>query len=484
MKIMKKLTLLTMMLSASIVFNLVHAQCSGDVTIMDGDAVVLPVVNAWGDASGEYVANPAGSGNSLVQHLGAGEFGFAGMTIQLDAKTVGLSCNTVITLDVYADTVGDLLVQVGNSYGTYSSIEVLVPVTVAGSWTTVTADFASANKSWPESGPADAEQIASLRYDQISLFARSGEAATGDWYFDNMVGETADLPESTISTLSGITVNGVALENFAEAVFSYTFPLSAGSVTPTVVATPKISGATATVESSGVSTPSDVQIQVVSADLSDTSIYAIWFVDYNRLPLDFEKGTYAMEGFDGGSFVYDVENELTGSHNTVSKLVKGVGAPWAGGAIFLTTPLDSANNGFVFTVDVKSPRAGDTILFKIENPADYNNNIYATAYTTVAGAWETLTFDFTPSIGANGALLDNMSKVVFIPNSLSPGDGSADWTYYIDNVYQVNCTVDCDPAVPGGGDCSNNCPTDVDGNGVTGVTDLSEVYGEFGNSCP
>jgi hypothetical protein len=66
-------------------------------------------------------------------------------------------------------------------------------------------------------------------------------------------------------------------------------------------------------------------------------------------------------------------------------------------------------------------------LFKLD---DSNKEI---AVTTAGGsAWETLVFDLSGQLGAGGD-----TKITMIAENGTAGDGSADFTFYIDNIVQA-----------------------------------------------
>jgi beta-glucanase (GH16 family) len=447
--------------------------------------------NVWGGASFTLVPNPDGTGYVGAQTLGQGEDEYAGMQSDQLPGSINLDSCTKITIDVLPSNPGLLIFKLDDSYGFYSSIEVPVSVDshMVGVWTTLLVDIDSAVKSFPGSGPADPEQISSRMYDQITIVCDAGATHTGIWYIDNIIGPEYDiLCEPLIPALSEISINGQPLSDYAPGTFSYDYPIRAGNVTPTVtveiepgVCRPNPS---AEVSVSRSYVPSSSTISVTSDDGLHSATYIVNFVDIITLPLDFERGTYAVSGINGGEFTYEYENNLTSYANHVGKLVKVPGHAWAGGSITLTEAVDLSNNGYQFQMDVLSPSAGDTIYLRIENPSDSMNFIIAEAYTAMAGQWETLSFDVTASVGLNGNTND-LSKVVLLTNLNSTGDGREQSTYSFDNIQQVNCTVNCSPYP-----CSDyginppeTCPPDVNRDGVIGVSDLSEIYGEFENTC-
>jgi hypothetical protein len=149
------------------------------------------------------------------------------------------------------------------------------------------------------------------------------------------------------------------------------------------------------------------------------------------LPLDFESSTvaYTFIGFDGGA-VTKVANPYNNAGNTsatVGKMVKGAGAPWGGSKIVMASPIDFSTKK-VMKIKVWSPVAGKKLLLKFEGAgAAFEKESVG---VTAANVWEELTFDFTGVAGVNN-LNDNM---VLIFDLGTAGDGSANSTYYFDDV--------------------------------------------------
>jgi hypothetical protein len=150
------------------------------------------------------------------------------------------------------------------------------------------------------------------------------------------------------------------------------------------------------------------------------------------LPLDFQSSTlnYGFINFDGGNLTV-ADNPASGGINSttkVAKMVKGAGQTWGGSIIKLPDPIDFSVKK-TFTVKVYSPRIGAKMLLKVENKADGNINFEKEVLTTKANTWETLTFDY--SAISTVALYHNL---VFIFDNGTAGDGSANYTFYFDDV--------------------------------------------------
>jgi polyhydroxybutyrate depolymerase len=154
-------------------------------------------------------------------------------------------------------------------------------------------------------------------------------------------------------------------------------------------------------------------------------------VDFNSVGTE-----YGLIDFGGTSS--SVVADPTDSSNTVISVVKGTSAEpseaWAGttlltGKVFY--PLTATNTGF--TVKVWSPEVGTQVKLKLEESGENPASVETDAVTTVAKAWETLTFDFNNHSPGTDAL--DLSKVfdtlIIYFNYDVSGSGE---TYYFDDV--------------------------------------------------
>jgi len=112
---------------------------------------------------------------------------------------------------------------------------------------------------------------------------------------------------------------------------------------------------------------------------------------------DFEGTAPVFTGFGGANTVV-IDNPDASGENVSAKVAqstKTVGAEtWAGSFFDVSTPIDLATYQ---TISVKtwSPVIGIPVLLKLENQANTDENVTFSVNTTVANAWETLTFDFS-----------------------------------------------------------------------------------------
>ena len=148
------------------------------------------------------------------------------------------------------------------------------------------------------------------------------------------------------------------------------------------------------------------------------------------LPIDFESdGTYVFTNFDGGTGSVMVNPTPTAANvsNKVGKIVRNGGATWAGSFLTLSQNINFSTLS-TFSMKVYSPRAGLPVLLKLEGSAG-PSEILAT--TTLANAWETLNWNFV------GKPSNVYNKLVFMFDFGATGNGSANSTFFFDDVNQI-----------------------------------------------
>ncbi len=148
-------------------------------------------------------------------------------------------------------------------------------------------------------------------------------------------------------------------------------------------------------------------------------------------PITFEK-SYELSSFDGGDISVIDNPDTNGNTSTkVAKLVKGAGQVWAGSKITTKEPFDFSSSQTV-KLKVWSPRAGVKLLLKFEDVTPWPNTVASAevvATTTKANQWEELTFDFS---GISTSV--EFYNLVLIMDNGTVGDGSANYTIYLDNI--------------------------------------------------
>lgn len=152
-----------------------------------------------------------------------------------------------------------------------------------------------------------------------------------------------------------------------------------------------------------------------------------------ELPINFEIfDASKFFGFGGASgSVVDNPDTNGNSSATVAQIVKGGSEIWAGNVIVLSSPIDFSRKKSI-KFDVWSPRAGGKLLLKIEHPTDANIFIEKEATLTGNSGWEEVAFDLSDIDESQ-----TYQKIVWFFDFGTVGDGSADWTFYVDNIRQV-----------------------------------------------
>lgn len=152
-----------------------------------------------------------------------------------------------------------------------------------------------------------------------------------------------------------------------------------------------------------------------------------------KLPIDFEAASYNFIDFGGGAATVIANPQSSGINNSakVAQIVRNVGEVYAGSKLVLGSKLDlSTLSGF--RMKVYSARAGVPITFKLELSTNGGVNAEVSANTTVANAWETLTWDFT------GKPSSTYDALTFLFDLNTMGDGSANSTFLFDDIEQID----------------------------------------------
>ena len=145
------------------------------------------------------------------------------------------------------------------------------------------------------------------------------------------------------------------------------------------------------------------------------------------LPLTFESGNVEFTDFDGGSstVISNPDSSEINSSNYVVQHVRNGGQFWAG-TYMSVEPIDFSNSS-VINMKVHAPSDNIPVLLKLEQSST-GVNTELTTNTSVANAWEMLSYDF----GSQPS--DLYDRVVVIFNMGEVGDGTAMSTYYFDDI--------------------------------------------------
>lgn len=185
---------------------------------------------------------------------------------------------------------------------------------------------------------------------------------------------------------------------------------------------------------------------------------------------------YSVTPFEGA--VTSAALDPTNATNNVLKFEKPTGAQlWAGvtlGTAALNNPIPFTATDNLVSVKIYSPSAGSTIRLKTE--VDGNPGLFAEVdmTTTVANAWETLTFDFSAPVNGSLNYSLNYDMLSVFCDFMAQPTGQV---FYIDSV-QFGLPVPPPPASD-----TSFVTFQVDMNNFPGTFTTPEVNGTFNGWC-
>ena len=158
-----------------------------------------------------------------------------------------------------------------------------------------------------------------------------------------------------------------------------------------------------------------------------------------NMPVDFENAQVTFEdfiNFNGGAgyVVYNPQIDDENASESVGLIVRDGGDIWAGSYLELEDYLDFSTNTTI-NMRVLSPYPGLMVKFKIEGDQGSFPSEPATerdAYTTTTNQWEVLSWSFA------GEPSNTYRKLVLMFDFGNVGDGTADSTFYFDDIYQTD----------------------------------------------
>ena len=282
--------------------------------------------------------------------------------------------------------------------------------------------------------------------DNVSVTTATGNV-TFTFSFNEDVG--------TSFTIDDVTVTGGTKGAFTR--------IGGTSATLVVVPTPGNAGTISV--SVGARTFSDAAGNTNPAVATATQAYDTVVRTQMALPVGFDSASvnYGLVGF-GGAEDSTIVVDPTDAANKVAKVVRAAGAETYAGTT--VTAIDSAGvqTGLApkipfnvtdtrMSVRVWSPDAGIPVRLKVEDSTNDKRSVETEATTTVAGAWQTLTFNFaTPAAGTAALnLAYNYNKPTIFFDFGRAKSAAVLKTYYFDDLTFV-------PGAAGGG-CGTTAPT-------------------------
>jgi exo-beta-1,3-glucanase (GH17 family) len=350
----------------------------------DSPSTNYALVGFAGAEDSQVVADPAGGTNRVARvNRAADAATFAGTIVGTTYLSIGVmpfdASNTRMTARVYSPAAGiRVRLKIEDSGNSARSVETEAVTTVAGTWETLTFDFASPTAGSPALNPG-------VSYDRLIVFfnfGTPGAAAGAQTYY-----------------LDDITFIGGG-------------GLSAGPFTDL------------TFDSPGV--------------------------------------VYTFTGF-GGAEDASLQPDPADASNVVARVNRSSSAETFAGTIVSTGPALTAGTipfsatRTRMTVRVYSPAAGITVRLKVEDAADPTRSVETEAVTTVAGAWETLTFDFANPVTGTAALnlAYDYNRVIIFFNFGVNGANAGAQTYYFDDIKHPTAGGGGGPIVFASGYASN-----------------------------
>jgi len=299
-----------------------------------------------------------------------------------------------------------------------SSANIIATVSPTGLVSAVASGTATITATHTLSGKTAATQVtvAPLRVISIAVSPANTSLAPGGTQQLVVTGRFDDATTGDVTAGSTFRSSDPLV-----ATVSATGLVSAVAVgTATITATHTASAATATAE----------------IEVTDAAFSGIDFDDPGVV--------YTLTGF-GGAEDSSLAVDPADATNTVAKVVKSATAELWAGTTVSTGPNDSVGripftaSDTRMTVRVYSPRVGVVVLLKVEDAADKDRYVETVAVTTVAGGWETLTFDFADPAAGSPALdlTYTYNKIsIFFDFGKSGADGGGG-TFYFDDVLFV-----------------------------------------------
>jgi len=441
--------------------------------------------------SAEVVSNPDTTGNNsdnVLKYVKSADKTWGGFSLRLDT-VIDFSAGDVFTVKVWSSAAQDMLFKLDTT-----NVERTVTTSGNSAWETLTFDFTDV--AWGENdkkitmiaangtmgnGSSDftfyIDDIAlggapigvpvtfeAPSYDLVPFDGGSAEViANPDASGDNTTANVLKYVKSADKTWGGFSLNldtAIDFDNgqvftvqvWSSAAKKMLLKLDGTNVEKEVSTSGGSAWETLSFDFTGTTWGAeDKKITMIGANgtMGDGSDDFTFYIDNITLatsapaepvkvPVDFEAEEYNIVPFDGGEAEVLANPDATGINTSanVVKYVKTADKTWAGFTLNLDTAIDF-NNGEVFTVKVWSSAAKD-ILFKLDSSEEE-----LTVATAGGSEWETLVFDFR---GKSWDAADR--KITMIAGNGTMGDGTADWTFYIDDIQQTDSIPSAPVAVP------------------------------------
>lgn len=155
-------------------------------------------------------------------------------------------------------------------------------------------------------------------------------------------------------------------------------------------------------------------------------------VDLLSFPITFESPTldYSFSDFAGGNTTVITNPQISGINTSskVCRMIKNAGQVYGGSVKSLGNAIDFSVRKTI-KMKVFSPRVGAKVLFKVEDKNNPGNFYEKEVLTTMANAWEELSFNYSAINTAN-----SYHNIVIIFDNGIMGNGSANFTFLFDDI--------------------------------------------------
>ena len=241
---------------------------------------------------------------------------------------------------------------------------------------------------------------------------------------------TYRAPENVVlnTTVNGFDVTVTATALYAPAGFRIYF----GDV-PNEVPSNLPAGATLTHRYAAVGSYTIRAVALSGGAATTTSTpQVINIVELLSLPITFESPTlnYAFTDFAGGNTTVLANPQVSGINTSakVCRMIKFADQVYGGSVKSLGNAIDFSVKKTI-KMKVFSPRVGAKVLFKVEDKNNAGNSFEKEVQTTVANAWEELTFNYS----AISTTISYHNIVIIFDNGIM-GNGSANFTFLFDDI--------------------------------------------------
>ncbi len=178
----------------------------GQTTYVDFETNANPIGYDFGGNGHTFgVDNPNTTGNTsaTVGEITTGAETWSGIAMPIGGTITFSATDTDFTMDVLSDATGDVVLKLENANDANQFVEVTSQYTTADAWETLTFSF-------PDTLEAGV-------YSQLVLFFNFGTTEETTWYFDNIVGPSAEFGNDVTVDLNvedklGIANTSVSLE--------------------------------------------------------------------------------------------------------------------------------------------------------------------------------------------------------------------------------------------------------------------------------